>query len=74
MDHSEATNVNSNLPSHLRMLTTEEAAAILRKTPNCLRIWNMNQSGPIKAVQTARGSRLLWRLSDIEQFLDGGAQ
>ena len=64
----------TNLPSHLRMLTTEEAAAILRKTPNCLRIWHMNQSGPIKAVQTARGSRLLWRLSDIERFLEGGLQ
>ncbi len=53
-------------------LTTKEAAEILRRSPNTLRDWAIIGNGPIKPWRTARRAPLLWRVSDINNFINEG--
>jgi hypothetical protein len=54
-----------------KLLTTNEAAQLLRRSPVTLRKWAMasGKEGPIQPVRTMRGAKLLWRLSDIEELI-----
>jgi hypothetical protein len=51
------------------LLTTEEASALLRLTPQTLRRWACEDSGPIKPRRI--GSRLRWPLADIKNLMAG---
>ncbi|MDY6536605.1 helix-turn-helix domain-containing protein [Acinetobacter faecalis] len=46
------------------LISTNEAAQILKLKPQTLRKWAMDNSGPLKPIKI--GNRLRWRLSDIE--------
>lgn len=50
-----------------RLLTTKEAAEVLRKKPNTLRTWSSTQKGPIEPVKVDR--ELRWRSDDIIELL-----
>ena len=56
----------SDLPQLLR---TAEAAQLLRKSIQTLRVWACRQSGPIQPVRTQPGAPLLWKRSDIEKLM-----
>jgi hypothetical protein len=51
------------------LLTTREAADLLRRSPQTLRVWAMNENGPITPVRTRPNAPLLWRLADIEALI-----
>lgn len=55
------------------LLTTEEAAAVLRRKPQTLRKWSFEEGGPLRPLHTGDGAPLLWRRSDIESFINGGS-
>lgn len=50
------------------LLTTREAAAMLRLEPQTLQKWSSQNSGPISPIKIAR--RLRWRRSDIENLIN----
>lgn len=54
-----------------RSLTTDEAAAALNRKPQTLRKWACLECGPIRPVRIC--GRLAWRVSDIQNLLNGGA-
>ncbi|MGO9994119.1 MAG: helix-turn-helix domain-containing protein [Steroidobacteraceae bacterium] len=51
------------------LLTTLEAAALLRMQPQTLRRWACENSGPIKPRRI--GGRLTWPLADIKNLMAG---
>jgi len=53
------------------LLTTSECAELLRRSEQTLRVWAMNESGPISPVRTKKGAPLLWRRRDIESLICG---
>lgn len=53
------------------LLTTREAAELLRRAPQTLRIWAMRDDGPIRPVRTKPNAPLLWRRADIEALMGG---
>jgi hypothetical protein len=55
------------------LLTTREAAELLRRSPQTLRVWAMKESGPIFPVRTRPNAPLLWRRTDIEALINVGA-
>jgi len=52
--------------------TTAEAADLLLRQPQTLRIWAMTGRGPIKPIKVL--GRLGWRKSDVQRLLDAGAR
>ena len=56
------------------LLTTKEAAAVLRRSAQTLRVWSMNDSGPIRPVRTRPRAPLLWRFQDIQQLISGDSE
>lgn len=52
------------------LLTTNEAADMLRLSPRTLWNWSSEGRGLLRPVKV--GSRLLWRRSDVERVLRGG--
>lgn len=53
------------------MLTTSEAAALLRVKPSTLLRWSCTNKGPIRPVKVNRF--LLWPAEPIAALLNGGA-
>ncbi|MCP4678139.1 MAG: helix-turn-helix domain-containing protein [Deltaproteobacteria bacterium] len=53
------------------LLTTKEAAELLRRAPHTLRVWAMRDTGPISPIRTRPNAPLLWRRSDIEALIKG---
>ena len=51
------------------ILTTDEAAAALRKQPQTLRRWACEGSGPIRPVKI--GGRLAWKREDLAALIGG---
>ena len=56
--------MTNNLPE---MLTTNEAAAALRKQPQTLYKWSSTGSAPIHPVRV--NGKLLWRADDVRKLL-----
>ena len=48
-------------------LATSEAAALLNRKPQTLRVWACKGSGPIKPLRV--NGRLAWSTSDIKKLL-----
>ena len=59
----------NSIPDELHTLDTASAATALNRTPQTLRHWACQGTGPIKPLKI--GSRLAWRLSDIKKLLTG---
>ena len=59
---------NTDLPW---VLTTEAAANALNRKPQTLRKWACLENGPIRPIRI--NGRLAWRISDIQQLLNGEA-
>jgi hypothetical protein len=51
------------------ILSTKDAAAILTRRPQTLRIWACYENGPIRPVRIH--GRLGWRVQDIQALLSG---
>ncbi len=51
------------------VLSTNDAAALLTRKPQTLRIWACYENGPIKPVRIH--GRLGWRVQDIQALLSG---
>lgn len=60
--------VATNLPE---VLTTNEAAAAIKRRPQTLRKWAALECGPIRPIRI--NGRLAWRVSDIASLLNGVA-
>lgn len=54
-------------------ITTNEAAALLRRSGQTLRRWSCEGTGPIQPVRLGRRGALLWRVEDIRRVLAGEA-
>jgi hypothetical protein len=48
---------------------TREAAVLMKRKPQTLRVWASYQRGPIKPIRI--NGRLHWRLKDIANLLGG---
>lgn len=51
------------------VLSTKDAAAVLTRQPQTLRIWACYENGPIRPVRIH--GRLCWRVQDIQALLSG---
>jgi len=51
-------------------LTTKEAARLLNRTPQTLRVWAMYENGPIRPQRMNR--RLLWATADVIKLIAHG--
>lgn len=51
-------------------LTTKEAARLLNRAPQTLRVWATYENGPIRPQRLNR--RLLWTTTDILELIRGG--
>lgn len=49
------------------VIQTPQAAFYLHRSVQCLRVWSMKDSGPIRPLRVNK--RLLWRTDDIRQLL-----
>lgn len=58
--------VTAHQPNRPELLTLEEAAEILRKTPAQMRWMRFNGTGPKSALI---GGRVMYRMSDISAFI-----
>jgi excisionase family DNA binding protein len=54
------------------LMTTPEAAAALRHSPETLRDWVARSRGPIKPVRIGR--RVFWKREEVERLLAGGSK
>ena len=63
--HNKPFTLDPNLPL---ILSTPEAARLLRRKPNTLRKWACFDSGPIKPIRI--GNRLQWKTADIARLLN----
>jgi len=52
---------------HPEILTTKEAARLLRVTP--LTLWRWHKRGDAHAVQVVKGGRLRWPRHEVERLL-----
>jgi len=50
------------------LITTKEAAKLLRRAPQTLRKWSCLGDGPIAPVPFSRKGLLLWRMNDIRKI------
>lgn len=55
-----------------RFLSTAEAAAMLLRQPQTLRIWAMTGRGPIAPIRVL--GRLAWRKSDVLRLINAGVR
>ena len=51
------------------VLTTNEAAPAINRSPQTLRKWACLENGPIRPIRI--NGRLAWRVSDLEELLRG---
>lgn len=51
------------------VLTTNEAAPAINRSPQTLRKWACLENGPIRPIRIH--GRLAWKVSDLEQLLRG---
>lgn len=70
MRESSLTTLPSGLDalSPLRLLTTDEVAALLQVTPKCLKNWRTRKTGGPPHVPV--GSLVRYRLSDVQQWIE----
>lgn len=54
-----------------KVITTEEAATLLNRKPQTLRVWASRENGPIRPIRI--NGRLAWKLNEIELLIAGGA-
>lgn len=54
------------------VLTTNEAAPAINRSPQTLRKWACLENGPIRPIRI--NGRLAWRVSDLQALLSGGAK
>jgi len=54
-----------------KVITTEEAAALLNRKPQTLRVWASRENGPIRPIRI--NGRLAWKLNEIDLLIAGGA-
>jgi predicted DNA-binding transcriptional regulator AlpA len=54
------------------LLTTEQAAAKLHMKANTLAVWRHDKRYPLKYIKI--GSKVLYRESEIERFLEAGTK
>lgn len=52
-----------------RVVTTDEAAAVINRKPQTLRKWACLETGPIRPVRI--NGRLAWRVSDLRALIEG---
>ncbi len=57
-----------SVPDGVTFLTTAEAAIVLKRAPQTLRIWAM-RGHPINPVRIQ--GRLAWKVSDLERLING---
>lgn len=57
------------MDSKLEIVTTKQAAIMLNRKQQTLRLWNHHGTGPIKPIKI--NNRLGWRVADIEKLLRG---
>jgi hypothetical protein len=53
-------------------LTTKEAARLLNRAPQTLRVWAMYQNGPVRPLRV--NGRLLWATEDVMKLIKHGDQ
>ena len=58
------------MPVERKVITTEEAAALLNRKPQTLRVWASRENGPIRPIRI--NGRLAWKLHEIEILIAGG--
>lgn len=61
--------VSIDVPNGRKLLTTAEAAKLLNREPQTLRVWACFKSGPIDPVRI--NGRLAWDPVAIENLLNG---
>jgi len=59
-------------PRIKKCFSTTEAAELLLRKPQTLRVWAMKGKGPIRPIRIH--GRLGWRKSDVQRLLDTGAR
>ena len=62
----------SNQHGHTQLveiLTTNEAAAVIKRKPQTLRKWACLDNGPIRPVRI--NGRLAWRVTDLQKLISG---
>ena len=62
--------ISKDIPRR-QTLPTDEAALALNRKPQTLRKWACLENGPIRPIRI--NGRLAWRISDIQQLLNGEA-
>ena len=68
----KATNTLSSRTELPEVLSTNEAAQAINRSPQTLRKWAYLENGPIRPVRIH--GRLAWRVSDLQELLAGGAK
>lgn len=68
----KATNNLSSRTELPEVLSTNEAAQAINRSPQTLRKWACLENGPIRPVRIH--GRLAWRVSDLQELLAGGAK
>lgn len=64
-----------NTEVDIRTVSTPEAARLLGRSVQTLRLWSCKGCGPIQPVRVnGFGGPLLWRLADIERIISGGIE
>ena len=61
-------NTNSQKNVLPEVLTTNEAAAAIKRKPQTLRKWACLDNGPIRPVRI--NGRLVWRVADLQALLN----
>ncbi len=64
-------NVRQSAEDLPAIVSTDEAARLLNRTPQTLRKWSCLESGPIRPLRI--NGRLAWRVADLRAVLSGGA-
>lgn len=65
-------NLSIEVPSDRPTLSTKEAAYLLNRAPQTLRVWATYENGPIRPRRVNR--RLLWATEDVMQLIKHGDQ
>ncbi len=68
MDSIQKTEENLQAAVRHKLLTPEEAAAMLRTTPGVLSVWRTTRRYPLHYVKIGRSVR--YRLRDVEDFIN----
>lgn len=76
VDLARLSTMISNAPSRAisgkPTLTTKEAARLLNRSPQTLRVWAMYENGPIRPQRVNR--RLQWATADVMRLIERGDQ